>query len=645
MSTDGEVGANSVRNDGPSQLHAAMPQAGYYLSSRRPEVETLDLFMEGSLPTWLKGALYRNGPGKYEAGSGGPLLGHLFDGFALLQQYTVDGSKQKMTAHTRFLQSGSFCGAEDHCRPVKRDFGTDPCGGLFSRLSLLFDPASNLTDNASANLVRLGGELVALTETSLGFVIDGNTLDTLGGYTALREPRWAGELIVSPTAHVMSNELLRATVNLQSHIGALASLSSYSITITPWELPGRQAFSVASQSGSSEGPRVQADSTSPSLASEASVAATAVWNSAIEKHSRLINVAIPPLCTGTGTSNRSTSAASAWWNRPRSSSALQPTYHHSFSMTERYLIICEAPMRFSALAAAKVMFTGSLVLDLYPWTGDTDSTRFLVVDLQTGELVASAPVPGPGFLTFHHINSFETSDSTTITVDLCAYDNPDFLQEMRLDRLRSGESSGPSGGYFRRFEIDLTTGAVVEPWKAATAGTAISTAATSVLQPICAAASPISHAFELPRTNESVEGKQYRYFYAPRVNHGDGFTAMLKVDVGGKGDKPKVVATCEGHGLLFGEPVFVPRPIDASSGEAAAEDDGVLLTLALDSTSAKVVLGANTAPDGLCSMLVVLDARTMKELARARLPMHLPLSYHGNFYATTAAAAAGDAAR
>jgi carotenoid cleavage dioxygenase-like enzyme len=63
-----------------------------------------------------------------------------------------------------------------------------------------------------------------------------------------------------------------------------------------------------------------------------------------------------------------------------------------------------------------------------------------------------------------------------------------------------------------------------------------------------------------------------------------------------------------------GEPVFVPEP----GGEE--EDAGVLLSVVLDTAEGR-------------SALVVLDARDLTELARARVPHHVPFHFHGQFFA------------
>jgi len=61
-----------------------------------------------------------------------------------------------------------------------------------------------------------------------------------------------------------------------------------------------------------------------------------------------------------------------------------------------------------------------------------------------------------------------------------------------------------------------------------------------------------------------------------------------------------------------GEPIFVPSP------EAKAEDDGVVLSVVLDGKRTK-------------SMLLVLNARDMTELARAEMEIPFPLGFHGAF--------------
>jgi carotenoid cleavage dioxygenase-like enzyme len=59
--------------------------------------------------------------------------------------------------------------------------------------------------------------------------------------------------------------------------------------------------------------------------------------------------------------------------------------------------------------------------------------------------------------------------------------------------------------------------------------------------------------------------------------------------------------------------VFVAAP------GAATEDSGVVLAVVLDTRVEK-------------SFLLVLEAQSYTELARAMVPHHVPFGFHGNFY-------------
>jgi carotenoid cleavage dioxygenase-like enzyme len=69
-------------------------------------------------------------------------------------------------------------------------------------------------------------------------------------------------------------------------------------------------------------------------------------------------------------------------------------------------------------------------------------------------------------------------------------------------------------------------------------------------------------------------------------------------------------------GTYPGEPVFVPRP------SGTAEDDGVVLSVVLD-------------PAANRSFLLVLDAASFEERARAPVPHAIPFGFHGQFLGET----------
>jgi len=110
-------------------------------------------------------------------------------------------------------------------------------------------------------------------------------------------------------------------------------------------------------------------------------------------------------------------------------------------------------------------------------------------------------------------------------------------------------------------------------------------------------------------------GRPYRWLYAvssqgtrPGAREALLGDQLVKIDV----DSGAFTAWHE-PGCLPSEPVFVARP------GGTDEDDGVALSVVLDGRSET-------------SFLLALDAATFTEVARAALPQHVPLGFHGAFF-------------
>jgi carotenoid cleavage dioxygenase-like enzyme len=86
------------------------------------------------------------------------------------------------------------------------------------------------------------------------------------------------------------------------------------------------------------------------------------------------------------------------------------------------------------------------------------------------------------------------------------------------------------------------------------------------------------------------------------------YDQLVKVDL-----RSGASTTWWAPGCYPGEGVFVGRP------GRVAEDDGVVLSVVLDAARGT-------------SFLLVLDAATLAEIARAELPHPVLLGYHGQFY-------------
>jgi carotenoid cleavage dioxygenase-like enzyme len=123
----------------------------------------------------------------------------------------------------------------------------------------------------------------------------------------------------------------------------------------------------------------------------------------------------------------------------------------------------------------------------------------------------------------------------------------------------------------------------------------------------------VSDSIELPRLNyKHSNAKDYRFAYGVSNctdQPGDFYNQLVKVDVRERTTKVWLADDC-----YVGEPVFAAAP------NAAAEDDGVIFC---------VVLHATTGT----SFLLVLDAHSFIEIARAEVPHHIPFGFHGQYFA------------
>jgi beta,beta-carotene 9',10'-dioxygenase len=252
----------------------------------------------------------------------------------------------------------------------------------------------------------------------------------------------------------------------------------------------------------------------------------------------------------------------------------EPAYMHAFGMSERYLILAEYPLRVNPL---KLAFSGKAYIKNYRWQPEL-GTSFRVIDRETGALRGTYETEA--FFCFHHVNAFERSGE--LVVDLIAYDDATII-----DALYLGEE-GPVGAIpssrLRRYTIGLDSGSIRFD-------------------------ELTEHTVELPRIDYGRRNtRDYRFAYF--AGGGEGSTwldRIAKVDVG-EGE----VASWSEPGCYPGEPIFVRAPGDD------AEDGGVILSVVLDARARR-------------SFLLVLDAGSLGELARAEAPHHIPFGFHGQF--------------
>lgn len=251
-------------------------------------------------------------------------------------------------------------------------------------------------------------------------------------------------------------------------------------------------------------------------------------------------------------------------------------YMHSFGMSENYVIVTEWPLVLNPL---ELLTRDKPFIENYRWKPER-GTRFRVIRKSDGEVVGD--FRGPARFGFHHINAFEVGDD--IVVDVSTYPDASVIDELYLENLRAPKDTQAAGNY-ERFRLRADTGEVDVRKLSDTR-------------------------IELPRINyEYSSTRPYGVVWGVGQHERGNFVdQIVRIDPD-SGD----AKTWHKPGHYPGEPVFVADP------NVDAEGEGVLLSVVLDAEAGS-------------SYLLVLDAQTLEERARASVPHRIPFQFHGDFF-------------
>lgn len=253
----------------------------------------------------------------------------------------------------------------------------------------------------------------------------------------------------------------------------------------------------------------------------------------------------------------------------------EPSYMHSFGLTERYLVLAEFPFVVKPLRLASGRRP---YIENYRWKPER-GTRITLIEREGGDAIG--PFITDPFFCFHHINAFEDPGAGEVVIDMAVYPDASVIQRLYLDKLRSGGGVPPAE--VRRVRVRPAQQAI--EWE-----------------------TMLDDDLELPRINYGrCSERPYRYVWGVGVGDSGWLERIVRGDL-----EQRSTLDWNQAGCYPGEPVFVARP------GAQAEDDGLLLSVVLDSNSGG-------------SFLVVLDASDLSEIARADAPHHIPFGFHGQF--------------
>ncbi|KAG7210341.1 hypothetical protein KM043_011879 [Ampulex compressa] len=549
----------------------------------------------GKIPIWLRGTLLRNGPGSLKVGE--YTFDHLFDSSALLHRFEI--SDGDVTYQNRFVQTDVYKKNKAAQRIVVTEFGTkavpDPCQSIFQKFTAAFTPFEGMSDNSMISVYPFGDEYYTFTEAPMIHRIDPKTLETVG---KVNVSDYVGVVNHTSHPHVMNDGTvynLGMSVTSRGPVYNVVCFSPSRITID--DLGEEKELSMFDQ---------------------ATIVAT-----------------VP----------------SRW--------LLNPSYMHSFGITENYFIIVEQPLAISLVGMMSCQVKRAPIHDALKWHED-ENTLIHVVSRDSGALERT--FVAETFFYLHIINQFETRDREYIVLDICCYRDAKVIDCMYIDSLKNLHKNPNYAKMFRarplRFvlpmkrpqsdvplEHNLITARTMHQSLELFQDIQRNSADRNMDFDIVERSKPIeahhedksllhkraaAHRLptgdifvkpellcdlgcETPRLNyDSYLGREYRYFYA----------IASDVDVENPGMIIKVDTLTKTKRTWCEKNAYPSEPIFVADPNGKNEDDGVVLTVLVWSLGRETEVG-----------LLILDATTLTEIARATFdtPGPVPKCLHGWF--------------
>ncbi|XP_033366327.1 carotenoid isomerooxygenase isoform X1 [Bombus vosnesenskii] len=524
---------------------------------------------------------------------------HLFDSSALLHRFAI--ANGKVTYQCRFVQTDVYKKNNAAQRIVVTEFGTK---AVPDPCRSIFQRVAAVfkpeddSDNSMISVYPFGDEYYTFAETAVIHRIDPKTLETTG---KVNVSDYVG--IVNHTSH--------------PHVMNDGTVYNLGLSVTP------------------RGPLYNVVCFSPNQ--------MIIDDSGEEKELSMFDQAIIVA-----------SIPSRW--------LLNPSYMHTFGITENYFIIIEQPLAVSLATVVSCKMKQQPMRAALKWY-EKENTLIHVVSRDTGLLERT--FISEAFFYLHIINQFETRDRDYVVLDICCYRDAKMLDCLFVDAMKNLHKNPDYAKMFRgrplRFvlpmkrpqldvplEYNLITAKTVNQGLESFQGDSVRCQSKSssefvemstndeeankgkkndyknILQRKATAHKLANGSIfvkpellcdlgcETPRLNyDSCLGREYRYFYAISSDVDlDNPGTIIKVDILEKTRK----TWCEKN-VYPSEPIFVPDP------NGKNEDDGVVLS--------SIVWSDKETRVGL----LILDSVTLTEIARAIFdtPGPVPKCLHGWF--------------
>ncbi|CAG7827336.1 unnamed protein product [Allacma fusca] len=276
--------------------------------------------------------------------------------------------------------------------------------------------------------------------------------------------------------------------------------------------------------------------------------------------------------------------------------------HHSFGMSENYLVLVEQPYFLNAKKLLGWVLRGgdAKLNDFSEWDPE-EMNRFVIVQKSTGKILKRKIQSSETFLVTHTINCYE--ENNQLILDVLAYPDKSHVDSFLLKSLIDGGCCKPkTSGTIKRFILPLTENFEGRFGSEVT----VRPDNTMIVKAGCMSKPGLQYAVTI---NPNYRFRKYRFAYGISGFSLDGPYAskITKIDL----TTGEEIAWTLGVDCMFGEIIFIPHP------DGIDEDDGILLS---------------AVSSGFCNggqrFLVFICAKTMVEIGRADFKNPLALYMH-----------------
>jgi len=273
-----------------------------------------------------------------------------------------------------------------------------------------------------------------------------------------------------------------------------------------------------------------------------------------------------------------------------------PSYMHAFGATPNYIVLIAEPLYMNLPKVLEGVALGEGALHTLE-----DPTLFQVVNRKTG---AVRVLEAPGFIFGHVLNSWEEGED--ILIDLTWY----------------AAGNATTLGWMNRWFTKYNTNVPIRnAWPRAQVVRYRLKADGKVEKTQMMAEEKGENDFETPKINEKLMGHPYCITYMIQFHSYEydvDQNAMKGGPMGAVGLAKRNI--CTGERMGWYEPNSYPSEVEFIANPAGtAEDDGVLLGIVFDGSTNS-------------SYFQIMDARTMKRIAKAPLPVKSPFLIHASYF-------------